>query len=121
MSTVDEVIGGRYTLLDRNFNSISQPQSQDILQTAVGSVTSDIKMPNGVAENEDTVDGELIFTSGLSELQDSSEDDSTTDTDILLEEAKQYLELAKSKFVTLEDWNAIESKSRKIKVRDMKQ
>ena len=63
MSTVDEVIGGRYTLLDRNFNSISQPQSQDILQTVDDSVTSDIKMPNGVAENEDTVDGQIIFTS----------------------------------------------------------
>ena len=45
------------------------------------------------------------------------EDSSGESTDTLLEEAKQYIDVAKEKIVTMEDWNKIDLKKKKYKKR----
>ena len=46
---------------------------------------------------------------------DNGEDSSGESTDTLLEEARQYVNLAKEKLVTLEDWKIIDQNKRKIR------
>ena len=106
MSIVNTVQGGRYTLVDRNFTPL--PANSD---------KADVKIYRNA---DDAADVPLSEQDQVDTSQqqngppDSSSDDDSTDT--LLEEAKQYVELASCKLVTLEDWEVIESNSRKKKI-----
>ena len=85
MSKVCTIQGGRYSLLNRDFSPKNPPKS------------------NGCPEFGDEVD--------LGPSRDSSDSDESTDT--LLEEARQFVSIAKRKLVTLDDWKLIESRCKK--------
>lgn len=113
MSTVDTVQGGRYTLVDRNFTPLTQNTSNSCQTNVVTTVSKAVVNESNSGQQKQQQlqsNDEVDCPKG----EDSPSDDESTDT--LLEEAKQYVELAKSKLVTPEDWKVIECNSRKKKV-----
>ena len=107
MSIVNTVQGGRYTLVDRNFSPL--PANSDKADVKIYRKADDATDDVPLSE-QDQVD----TSQQQNGPPDSSSDDDSTDT--LLEEAKQYVELASCKLVTLDDWDVIESNSRKKKI-----
>ena len=123
--TIDEMMkppinveeGGRYSILNPDFSPKSIEDS--IRMTEIETMRSEIvsqknKCLLGVINwdcSVKTVVSEKIFQPN----PDNDEDSSGESTDTLLEEARQYLVLAKEKFVTVDDWKTIEQNKKKYR------
>ena len=100
ITTVDHVKGGRYTLVDRHF----KPYQTPILQPTVGLTRrEDQRKESTESPAKDETDcpivGKVVAKKQLIEedtCHSQSDDDDSMDT--LLEEAKQYLELASTRY-----------------------
>jgi hypothetical protein len=93
----DRLEGGRYSILNRNFEPLTIEIDQEV----------DYKKANIDWEAFDKLKNlQYNFTNGVHSARSSSGDS----TDSLIEEANDYLQVAQSKLVTIDDWNEISNK-----------
>ena len=107
MQRKEKMEGGRYSILNKDF----EPLHIDIPDTKVKKAVIDWEPFDKLKE----------FSYKQFSWQKSSSSDGSTDS--LLEEASNFLEIAKERFVTNEDWVQIKSKKKsstsQMSVRDL--
>ena len=108
--------GGRYSILNRDFSSKAREKS--VYMSDVENIKSEITSE----KDKCILDARLYRNRSLApearkishRITSEYDDDSSGEsTDTLLEEARQYVDLAKDRLVTLEDWKTIEQNKKK--------
>ena len=109
--------GGRYSILNPDFSSKSNEKSTWMIEienmrseiiSQKEKCVIDMKKWNASTKFEETrKPTKYIF--------EHAEDSSGESTDTLLEEARQYVNLAKEKLVTVEDWKIIDQNKKKLR------
>ena len=110
--------GGRYSILNRDFTPKTKESStlkefQEIRKEILSQrARCELHVNKWKSSSTSSL---LIRSKGTKSY--NFEDSSGESTDTLLEEAKQYIDVAKEKIVTMEDWHKIDLKKKKYKKR----
>lgn len=119
MQTSFNVEGGRYSILNRDFSSKITEKSEWTKEIEI--IRNEIicqKEKCEVDSKNFTRPSEFEVTRKISKtITDNSGYSSGDSTDTLLEEARNYIQVAKEKIVTLDDWKIIEEKKKKFRKR----
>ena len=110
--------GGRYSILNRDFTPKTKESStlQECQEIRKEILSQRARCELDVKKWKSSSTSSLLIRS-KGRKSYNFEDSSGESTDTLLEEAKQYIDVAKEKIVTMEDWNKIDLKKKKYKKR----
>ena len=110
--------GGRYSILNRDFTPKTKEGStlKEFREIRKEILSQRARCELDVNKWKSSSTSSLLIRS-KGRKSYNFEDSSGESTDTLLEEAKQYIDVAKEKIVTMEDWNKIDLKKKKYKKR----
>ena len=110
--------GGRYSILNRDFTPKTKESStlKEFQQIRKEIISQRARCELDVNKWKSSSTSSLLIRSKKTKSY-NFEDSSGESTDTLLEEAKQYIDVAKEKIVTMEDWHKIDLKKKKYKKR----